>query len=54
MQPSSACPVAALRPYVRCFEQRVAELKHGEVIYPIAARPDQFLEFYFEERYLIQ
>jgi hypothetical protein len=53
MQPSSACPVAALRPYVRWFEQRVAELKHGELIYPIAARPDQFLEFYFEERYLI-
>lgn len=53
MQPSSACPVSALRPYVRRFEQRVAELEHGELIYPIAARPDQFLEFYFEERYLI-
>lgn len=38
---------------MRCFEQRVAELEHGELIYPIAARPDQFLEFYLEERYII-
>lgn len=53
MQPSSAFPVATLRPYVRCYEQRVAELEHVELIYPIAARTDQFLEFYLEERYLI-
>ena len=53
MRPSSARPIPALLPYVRCFEQREARLEHGEVIYPIAARPEQFLEFYLQERYLI-
>jgi hypothetical protein len=53
MELSSACPIPALRPYIRCFEQREARLEQGEVIYPIAARPEQFLEFYPQERYLV-
>jgi AraC-like DNA-binding protein len=53
MDLSSACPIPALEPYIRCFEQRQARLEQGEVIYLIAARPEQFLGFYLEERYLI-
>jgi AraC-like DNA-binding protein len=53
MNLSTACPIPALHLYVRCFEQREARLEHGEVIYPITARPEQFLEFYLQERYLI-
>lgn len=54
MRLSSVSPIAALRPYVRCFEQREAMLELGEVVYPIAARPDQFIEFYLAERFLIR
>jgi AraC-like DNA-binding protein len=53
MKLSSALPILALRSCVRCFEQREARLDSGELIYPIAARPDQFLEFYLQQRYLI-
>src|SRR5215469_14511309 len=54
MRLSSVSPIAVLRPYVRCFEQREAMLELGEVVYPIAARPDQFIEFYLAERFLIR
>ncbi len=53
MQLLSAAPVTALLPYVRCFEQREALIAGDEVIYPIAARHEQFLEFYLKERYLV-
>jgi AraC-like DNA-binding protein len=53
MKLSSAWPVVALRDYVRRFEQRDAEVGGPAVIYPIAARPDQFLEFYHQDPYMI-
>jgi AraC-like DNA-binding protein len=46
-------PVAALFDYVRYFQQRKANVDAAPVIYPIAARPEQILEFYLEERYLV-
>ena len=46
-------PVAALCDYVRSFQQREADPGAATVIYPITARPDQILEFYFKERYIV-
>lgn len=48
-----APPLPALCPYVLRFEQREARLDDGVVIYPIAARPNQFLEFYLQQRYVV-
>jgi len=53
MQLSLASPVAALRNYVRCFQQREAYVGESTIIFPIAARPEQFLEFYLKQRYLV-
>jgi AraC-like DNA-binding protein len=47
-------PVAALHDYVRCFQQREAHVATAAVVYPIAARPEQILEFYLQERYLVR
>ena len=53
MQLSSASPVTALRNYVRCFQQRDAHVGEATITFPIAARPEQFLEFYLKQRYLV-
>jgi AraC-like DNA-binding protein len=53
MRLNSVPPVAALRDYVRSFQQREAQIDAGAVVYPITARPDQILEFYLKERYLV-
>jgi AraC-like DNA-binding protein len=49
-----AAPVAALRDYVRCFQQRDACVAGAAVVYPIAARPEHILEFYLQDRYLVR
>ncbi len=54
MQLHRASPAAALRNRVRCFEQRKASIGGAAVVYPLAARPDMFLEFYLRQRYLVR
>jgi len=54
MKLASAHPVAPLHDYVRNFQQREALIGAGAVLYPIAARPEQILEFYLADRYLIR
>lgn len=54
MKLQSALPVVVLRDYVRRFEQRDAQIAAGAVVYPIAARPDQILEFYLAGRYRVR
>ena len=54
MQLDRASPAAALRNCVRCFEQRKASIGGAAVVYPLAARPDMFLEFYLRQRYLVR
>lgn len=54
MKPQCAVPIAALCDCVRCFEQREADLVAAPVVYPIAARPELALEFYFGERYAVR
>jgi hypothetical protein len=49
-----AIPIAALRHHVRYFEQREAHLARGAVVYPIVARPELFMEFYLNQRYLVR
>jgi uncharacterized protein (TIGR02246 family) len=49
-----ASPVAALCDYVRYFQQREARIAVAAVVYPIAARPEQILEFYLRQRYLVR
>jgi AraC-like DNA-binding protein len=49
----TAVPFTALRDYVRSFEQREADIE-ADVVFPIAARPYQFLEFYLQGRYLVE
>ena len=53
MQLSLASPVVALRNYVRCFQQREAHVGKATIIFPKAARPEQFLEFYLKQRYVV-
>jgi AraC-like DNA-binding protein len=53
MRLNSVLPVAALRNCVRSFQQREAKPGAATIIYPITARPDQILEFYFKERYIV-
>jgi AraC-like DNA-binding protein len=53
MKLSTALPVTALRDYVRGFEQREADIE-SNVVFPIAARPHQFLEFYLQGKYLVE
>jgi AraC-like DNA-binding protein len=54
MKLDCASPVATLRDYVRSFQQREAHIAGAAVVYPIAARPEQILEFYLQERYLVR
>ena len=53
MKLSTALPVTALWDYVRGFEQREADIE-SNVVFPIAARPHQFLEFYLQGKYLVR
>jgi AraC-like DNA-binding protein len=54
MKLEQASPAPQLREYVRCFQQRRALISNAPVIYPIAARPDQFLEFYLQDPYAVR
>ena len=54
MEVDRAFPAAALQDCVRCFEQRKASIGGAAVVYPLAARPDMFLEFYLRQRYLVR
>ena len=54
MQLDRASPAAAIRDCVRCFEQRKASIGGAAVVYPLAARPDMFLEFYLRQRYIVR
>jgi AraC-like DNA-binding protein len=47
---SRAAPIPALRDYVRCYEQRLSIVAGAPVVFPLAARPYQFLEFYLGDR----
>ena len=42
------------QPYVRAFESRTGNLIDTIEVRPLAARPEQFLEFYLEERYRVR
>jgi len=53
MKLTTTLPVTVLRDYVRSFEQREADIE-GNVVFPIAARPIQFLEFYLQGKYLVE
>jgi AraC-like DNA-binding protein len=54
MKLEQAFPVRPLREFVRSFQQRRAHIRDAPVVYPIAARPDQFLEFYLQDRYAVR
>jgi AraC-like DNA-binding protein len=54
MKLAIASPVAALDDYIRYFQQREAHIATAAVVYPIAARPEQILEFHLQERYLVR
>jgi AraC-like DNA-binding protein len=54
MKLDCASPVAALWDYVRYFQQREARIAVAALVYPIAARPEQILEFYLRQRYLVR
>jgi AraC-like DNA-binding protein len=54
MNLEQAAPEPALRDCVRCFQQRRANIRGAAAAYPIAARPDQFLEFYLQEPYVVR
>ena len=47
-------PAVAIRDCVRCYQQRRACISGAPVIFPIAARTEQFLEFYLKGRYLVR
>jgi AraC-like DNA-binding protein len=53
MKLNTAAPVMALRDNVRLFEQREADIE-GDVVFPVAARPHQFLEFYLQGKYFVE
>ena len=54
MNLEQASPDPALRDCVRCFQQRRAHIRGAAAAYPIAARPDQFLEFYLQDPYIVR
>jgi AraC-like DNA-binding protein len=54
MHLEQASPAPQLRDYVRCFQQRRAHIRGAATVYPIAARPDQFLEFYLQDPYIVR
>jgi len=45
-----ALPCAPLAPFVRYFQDRRGSTRHAPIRYPIAARPEQFVEFYMRDR----
>ena len=47
-------PPPPLRDCIRCFQQRRANIRGTPTVYPIAARPDQFLEFYLQDPYIVR
>lgn len=49
-----AVPTFALRECVRCYQQRRARISDGWVVFPVPARPEQFLEFYLKGRYFVR
>jgi hypothetical protein len=53
MEILSQPPHAAIRRLVRSFGQRRVSLTGVCITTPLAARPDQFIEFYLGERYRI-
>jgi AraC-like DNA-binding protein len=54
MELDRASPAVELRDCARCFEQRKASIATAAVVYPLAARPELFLEFYLRQRYLVR
>ena len=54
MKLDRAYPIAALHDYVSCFLQREADIQGSAVVYSIAARPYQILEFYLQQPYLVR
>ena len=54
MHLEQASPAPQRRNYVRCFQQRRAHIRGAATIYPIVARPDQFLEFYLQDPYIVR
>jgi methylphosphotriester-DNA--protein-cysteine methyltransferase len=54
MNLEQASPAPQLRDCVRCFQQRRAHILGAAAAYPIAARPDQFLEFYLRDPYIVR
>jgi AraC-like DNA-binding protein len=54
MNLEQAAPAPALRDCVGCFQQRRAHIPGAGAVYPIAARPDQFLEFYLQDPYIVR
>lgn len=44
---------AAVRSVVRSFAERSAILAERVVVAPLPARPDQFMEFYLQDRYAV-
>jgi hypothetical protein len=54
MKLNRAYPVAALHDYVRRSGQREADIQGAAVAYSIAARPDQILEFYLRQPYMVR
>ena len=47
-------PLRRSRKYVRCFEQREADIQGAAVFYSVAARPEQILEFYLRQPYMVR
>ena len=54
MHLEQASPAPQLRDYVRYFQQRRADIRGAPTVYPIAARPDQFLELYLQDPYMVR
>jgi len=54
MNLEQALPEPALGDCVRCFQQRRAHIRGALAAYPIAARPDLFLEFYLQDPYMVR
>ena len=47
-------PSPPLTPFVRVFESRRGLLRHDSAVRPLAARPEQFIEFYLNDPYLVR
>ncbi len=47
-------PSQGLAPFVRVFESRRGLLRHEVAVRPLAARPEQFIEFYLDDPYRVR